>query len=164
MGTVKVRKATRGDLIEIGRVADAAHWGAYSGLLAPWTITRLLQRDFSPGPLKRRLMSGQVVVAESADSLVGFADAEVQPGSVRLTALSTDPECRRRGIGTALLAAVREMAPDLPVSADVLLGSLEVERFFESRGFVPGETLNGMLFDEPVVERRWWLPAGDAQH
>jgi GNAT superfamily N-acetyltransferase len=158
---VKVRKATRGDLIEIGRVADAAHWGAYSGLLAPSTITRLLQRDFAPGPLKRRLLSGQVVVAESAGSLVGFADAEVQPGSVKLTALSTEPESRRRGIGRALLAAVRGMAPDLPVSADVLLGSLEVERFFESQGFVPGETLNGMLFDEPVVERRWWLPPGD---
>ncbi len=160
MEKVEVRKATRRDLIEIGRVADAAHWGAYAGLLAPSTITRLLQRDFSPGSLKRRLLQGKVVVAVSDGSLVGFADAEVEPGSIRISALSTDPECRRRGIGTALLTAIREMAPTLPISADVLLGSLEVERFFESQGFVPGETLNGILFDEPVVERRWWLPPG----
>jgi hypothetical protein len=41
----------------------------------------------------------------------------------------------------------------------VLLGNLDGERFYESQGFAPGEIIEGTLFDEDVVERRWWLPS-----
>jgi len=158
--TVEVRRAGRGDLMAIGRVADAAHWDAYSGLLDPATISALLCRDFSPGPLRRRLLSGGVLVVEEAGRLLGFADASVEGDHLRLAALATDPEDRHAGLAARLLEAVRGLAPDLPVSADVLLGCLPVEGYLEAQGFVPGEILQTTLFGEQAVERRWWLPPG----
>ena len=157
MGSVEVRKATRDDLVAIGRVADAAHWDAYSGLLDPATISALLQRDFSPGPLRRRLLSGGVVVGEESGRLIGFADAAVDTDQVRLTALATDPQRRHAGVAAALLQAVRRLAPELPVCADVLLGCFPVEGYLEAQGFSPGEILHTTLFGEQAVERRWWL-------
>ena len=160
MPTVEVRRAGRGDLLAIGRVADAAHWDAYSGLLDSATIAALLRRDFSPGPLRRRLLSGRVQVAEEAGRLLGFADALMEGDHVRLTALAADPDARHGGVAARLLEAVRGLAPDLPVSADVLLGCLPVEGYLEAQGFVPGEILNTTVFGQQAVERRWWLAPG----
>jgi GNAT superfamily N-acetyltransferase len=154
---VEVRKAARDDLVGIGRVADAAHWDAYSGLLDPGTIASLLRRDFSPGSVRRRLLRGGVLVAVDEGRVVGFADAAVQADQVRLSALGTDPERRHARVAASLLEAVRRLAPGLPVTADVLLGCLPVEGYLEAQGFVPGEVLHVDLFGEPVVERRWWL-------
>ncbi len=154
-----VRKAVRGDLLGIGRVADAAHWTSYEGLLRPDTIARLILRDFSPSVLGRRLLRGGVFVAVSGNEVAGFADGIVDDEAILLSAIATAPPLRRRGVGTALLRAVRGLAVQLPTSADVFLGNLEGEQFCEVNGFVPGEITHGTLFDEDVVERRWWLEA-----
>jgi len=156
---MRVRPATRGDLLAIGRVADAAAWEAYSGLLKPDTIARALNRDYSPASLRRRLLKGGVKVADAGrGGLLGFVDAEFDRARVRVAAISTEPAYRRTGIARALLASIRSGSPRLPICADVLLGSLDAERFYESQGFSPGEVMEGTLFDEDVVERRWWLP------
>lgn len=151
-----VRSALRSDLLDLRRVADAAHWETYSGLLKPDTIGRLLNRDYSPSSLGRRLLRGGVLVGESAGHIVGFVDVSAEPGQTRVLAIATEPGFRRRGVATALIASVRR--PRLPMSADVLLGNIEGERFYEARGFVPGEIIHTLLFDQDVVERRWWLP------
>jgi len=157
---VEVRKAARDDVVGIGRVADAAHWDAYSGLLDPGTISSLLRRDFSPGSVRRRLLSGEMLVAVEKGTLVGFADAVVATDQVRLKALGTDPDWRHLRVAAHLLEAVRGLAPALPVSADVLLGCEPVEGYLEAQGFVPGEVIESRLFGELTVERRWWLPPG----
>jgi len=156
---MRVRPATRGDLLAIGRVADAAAWETYSGLLKPDTIGRLLSRDFSPAPLRRRLLRGGVKVADAGrGGILGFVDAELDRSRVQLNAISTEPAYRRGGIARVLLASVRASLPRLPICADVLLGNLDGERFYESQGFAPGEVIEGTLFGEDIVERRWWLP------
>lgn len=152
-----MRAADRGDLIAIRQVADAAHWDTYEGLLKPDTIGRLLTRDYAPAALRRRLLRGSLLVAEAAESVIGFVDAHLDPEETRIATLATEPAHRRTGVATALVAAVREMRPDVPIRADVLLGNMHGERFYEALGFVPGEVLHGELFDEDVVERRWWL-------
>jgi GNAT superfamily N-acetyltransferase len=73
-----------------------------------------------------------------------------------VAAISTEPGHRRRGIAGALVRAVRGDRPDLPVCADVLLGNLDAEGFYESLGFAPGEVIQHRLQAEPVVARRWW--------
>jgi GNAT superfamily N-acetyltransferase len=157
---VEVRGAGRGDLVAIRELAEAAHWEAYTGLLDPATVSGLLRRDFSPGALRRRLLAGGVVVAEEAGRLVGFAEGAAEKDRVRLLALASDHGRRHAGVGARLLAAVRARAPELPVSADVILGCLPIEGFLEAQGFAPGEILHTTLFCEQVVERRWWLPPG----
>lgn len=155
-----MRRAAREDLLGIGGVADAAHWDAYSGLLGPGTIAALLRRDFSPGSLRRRLLSGGVLVAVEHGTVVGFADAAVEEGQVRLKALGTDPARRHTRVAAHLLEGVRRLAPALPVSADVLLGCVPVEGYLEANGFVPGEVIESELFGQLTVERRWWLAPG----
>lgn len=155
-----MRRAAKEDLVGIGRVADAAHWDAYSGLLGPGAISALLRRDFSPGALRRRLLSGLVLVAVEQGEVVGFADAIVAPDQVRLKALGTDPDWRHTRVAAHLLEGVRRLSPGLPVSADVLLGCATVEEYLEAQGFVPGEVIEADLFGELTVERRWWLAPG----
>lgn len=153
---MQARAASREDLIAIRQVADAAHWDTYSGLLKPDTIGRLLSRDFSPSALRRRLIAGGMMVVEAGGRVVGVIDARWDPGVTRIATIVTEPAHRRRGVGTALIEAVQAARPDHPIRADVLLGNLDGERFYEALGFAPGEVLNGEVFEEDIVERRWW--------
>lgn len=154
---MEVRAAGRDDLAAIARVADAAYWDTYTGLLKPDTIARLLIRDYSPSSLRRRLLRGGVLVATAGGWLIGFADVTREDSLIRLTAISTEPAHRRVGVGAALVANAREEGPDLPLCADVVLGNLDGERFYEALGFAPGEVINASWFGEEIVERRWWL-------
>jgi GNAT superfamily N-acetyltransferase len=156
---MRVRAADSGDLAAIRQVADAAYWDAYSGLLKPDTIGRLLTRDYSPSGLRRRLLRGGLLVAEVDGRVIGFADAILDSGETRLAMIATHPGHRRCGVAVALVGAVAVLRPECPIRADVLLGNLDGERFYEALGFAPGEILHGELFDEDIVERRWWRPA-----
>lgn len=159
---MRVRDATRQDLLDIGRVAESAHWDSYGGLIKPATIGALLQRDYSPGALRRRMLAGRMLVAETHEGdLVGFAAASIESGALVLSAISTSPAHRRLGIGRALVTQIHRAAPWLPVRADVILGHIEGEAFYETLRFAPGEVIHITIDDEDVIERRWWLPAAD---
>jgi GNAT superfamily N-acetyltransferase len=153
---MRMRAASRDDLLPMGRVAEAAHWDTYTGLLKPDTIGRMLSADYSPGAIARRLMRGGVVIAESEGHVLGFVDAVPEPASLEVSAINVDPGFRRRGVGTALLVEAGGTNRELPLRADVLLGNLDAERFFEALGFVPGEIEHSKWFEEDVFERRWW--------
>jgi GNAT superfamily N-acetyltransferase len=92
--------------------------------------------------------------------VVGFADVRRAGDHVEVAALSTDPRHRRRGVAGALVRAARAAAPELPICADVLLGNLCGEGFYESLGFAPGEIIQQEVQAEPVVARRWWSSPG----
>jgi GNAT superfamily N-acetyltransferase len=152
-----VRAATRDDLLQIARVADTSIWESFSELMGSAAIQVFLRRRYSPAVLKRRLLSGGILVAEDdTGRLAGFADAEVTPDHVRLNTVVTAPSHRRRGSAAALVRALQHRTPDLPVCLDVILGNLDGERFCESLGFVPGEVFHQDLGAEDVVVRRWW--------
>jgi hypothetical protein len=152
-----VRSGIREDLLDIGRIAEAGFWDAYTGLLKPDTIGRMLMTDYSPSAVRRRLLRGGVVVSIEDGGLVAFVDAVPDAGSLQVSSIACEPYLRRRGHGSGLITEVRRQHPSLPLSADVLLGHFDAEAFFESLGFVPGEVVHRRLFDEDVVERRWWL-------
>lgn len=155
---MEVRRAGRGDLAAIRRLAEQAHWEAYSGLLDPATVSGLLRRDFSPGALRRRLLAGELLVAEEGERVVGFAEAVVKSDRLCLVGLASASTARHTGVGIRLLEAVRARAAELPVAVDVVLGCLPIEAFLEAEGFSPGEVLPTTLFADQVVQRRWWLP------
>ena len=160
---MRVRPATRDDLVSVRRVADAAYWDSYAGLLKPETVGRFLETSYSPAALRRRLLAGGLHVAEWEDQIVGFVDAENSEATTIVGDVTTEPRFRRHGVGRALVEVVRIAEPERPVRADVVLGNIDGERFLEALGFVPGEVMATTLHEEEIVERRWWLssePAG----
>ena len=110
------------------------------------------------GHVNEKTPGDAIAVALEQGTVVGFADARVEAEQVRLKGLGTDPEWRHLKVAFHLLEAVRALAPELPVSADVLLGCEPVEGYLEAQGFAPGEVLESDLFGELTVARRWWLP------
>lgn len=98
-------------------------------------------------------------VALDPNSPVAFAGAHDEAGRITIGALFTAPEWRCQGAATSLVDAIQLTAGDRPVTADVMLGNHLAERFYEHRGFVPGETISGDLFGERIVERRWYREA-----
>lgn len=139
----------------MGRVAEAAFWDTYAGLLKPDTIGRFLSTAYSPSGLRRRVLRGGLLVADDG-AVVGFVDAVADGDALEVSAIAVEPRARHRGVARALLGEVRRRHPALPLSADVLLGNLAAERLFEGAGFVPGEVVPSEFYDEDVVERRWW--------
>lgn len=154
---MRVRRGQPEDLLAIGRLAEAGFWDGCVGLLRPETIGRMLTAAYSPTAVSRRLLRGGVVVAEGDAGLAGFLDAVSADHGIDVSVIAIHPGSRRRGIGRALVENVAEPGQAAPLCADVLLGNLEAEAFFERLGFVPGEVVPGAWFDEEVVERRWWL-------
>lgn len=153
---VHVRGADRGDLGSIARIAQRAIPAAYDHLLSPRTIAAWLESAFTEAAVTRSWEDHEMLVAIDPSSPVAFAGVFDEQERVNIGSLFTDPERRCRGAATALVEAIQESAGGRTVTADVLLGNHVAERFYEHRGFVPGEALSSNLFGEPIVERRWY--------
>ncbi len=156
MTAVEVRGATQEDLASIAVIARRAIPGAYHHLLSPRTIATWLESAYNEEAVRRSWEDHPMFVVTDETSLVAFADAYDDDGTVTIGALYTDPESRGQGAATALVDAIQRAAGDRPVTADVMLGNHLAERFYEHLGFVPGETIPGDLFGERIVERRWY--------
>jgi hypothetical protein len=71
-------------------------------------------------------------------------------------AAGNDGQCRRdQGRCGVSLGRYLRWSPD--AADDRTIHYLGVRK-----GFVPGERLDIVLFDEPVVERRWWRKAANS--
>lgn len=156
---MEVRQATRGDLMEIARVAHQSVWADCDGLLRSSTITATLEDEYSPSALSRRLLGGGLAVAVAPEgTMVGFAETAVTDGRVSVKIHAASKAAQRAMWVRDLVNAVRARYPDRPLCADVLLGDAAGERSFEAAGFIPGEVIQRTLFGEEIVERRWWCP------
>ncbi len=159
---MEVRTAGRQDLIEIGRLAHEVWWEAYAGLVTSETINRALDANYSPSALAERLLKHYCFMAVMEGETVGFAEGVPAEDRVVLETL----HCRERGnveVGSRLIERMHDLAPELPMCSDVVLGHLAAESFFESIGFSPGEVIEEQLEGEAIVRRRWWLPGADAR-
>lgn len=154
-----VRRAESADVERVRRVAIAAWRDTYAGLLRAETIEAFLERAYAAGRLGERITDDEFLVAEREGEMAAFADSVIQPDRLVLAAIYAVPEARGSGAGTALLEAIEARHPDLPFAADVLLGNRKGELFYKRHGFEPRDRIEGSLFGEPIVERRWWRPA-----
>src|SRR3972149_5197819 len=134
-----VRRGRHEDLLAIGRLAEAGYWDGYTGLLRPETIGRMLAAAYSPSAVSRRLLRGGVVVAEDGSGIAGFLDAVPADDGIDVSVVAIAPRSRRGGIGRTLIEEAMEHGLRAPLCADVLLGNLDAEAFFERLGFIPGE-------------------------
>ncbi len=159
---MEVRTAGHQDLIEIGRLAHEVWWESYAGLVTSETINRALDTNYAPSVIAERLLKHYCFIAVNKDETVGFAEGVPAQDRIVLATLY----CREGGdvgVGRRLIERMRDLAPELPMCSDVVLGHLAAESFFESIGFAPGEVIEENLEGEAIVRRRWWLPGTTAQ-
>ncbi len=155
---MEIRTARRDDLIEIGRLAHEAWWNAYSGLVTAETINRALSARYTPSILAERLLKHFCFMAVREGVTVGFAEGIPAEDRVVLETI----HCREGGdveVGRRLIERMHELAPELPMCCDVVLGHLAVESFLEASDFAPGEVIEDRLEGEAIVRRRWWRPS-----
>ena len=154
---MEVRKAVRSDLLGVGRVIHASAWETYPGLLKPSTVSEVLATSYSPSALKRRLLEGGLLVAvDDRKVVIGVAAIAFHEDFIEVEALFSDPEYRWNRVASNLVEALDVVAAGLPICYNVLLGSIEGEKFSEHLDFVPGETVSREVAGQQIVERRWW--------
>ena len=159
---ISVRRATPSHAAAIREIAQSAWRATYRGMLKDETIEWFVERAYSEERVALRIERHETWVAELDGVVTAFAETAVEPAEpdrVTLVAIYANPGMRGRGIGSALLDAIIDAHPDLPIVADVLAGNRLGEVFYEARGFEPRETVEEQLGSELVIERRWWRPA-----
>ena len=158
-----MRRATPSHAIAIRDIAMAAWRATYRDMLREETIEWFVERAYSEERVALRIERHETWVAELDGVVAAFAETAVEPvdepDRVTLVAIYASPGMRGRGLGSALLDAIVDAHPDLPIAADVLAGNRMGETFYEARGFEPREVIDEQLGAELVVERRWWRPA-----
>jgi GNAT superfamily N-acetyltransferase len=156
---IAVRRATPSHATAIRDIAHAAWMDTYRELLREETIEWFVERAYSEERVALRIERHETWVAELDGAIAAFAETAVEADRITLVAIYASPGMRGRGLGSALLDAIVDAHPDLPIAADVLDGNRKGETFYEARGFEPRETLEEQLGAELVVERRWWRSA-----
>jgi GNAT superfamily N-acetyltransferase len=156
--TWTVRRAASDDGPAVVAVAAAAWRDTYEGLLKSQTIEAFIERAYSLERVEQRIAEDHFYLAVGAGRIVAFTDALERDDRLELAAIYALPDMRGQGAGTALLNELLEMFPDRDMSADVVTGNRKGEIFYERRGFAPRESMDAILFGEPVSERRWWRP------
>jgi|AntDeeMinimDraft_5_1070356.scaffolds.fasta_scaffold02990_3 ribosomal protein S18 acetylase RimI-like enzyme len=161
MDDLRVRDAVPGDVQSITRVAEAGWTSAYRDLLAERTIEAALDEWYDTALTRERIEDDAVtyLVAEQADTVVGYASGAAVDGSVVvLASIYVMPDRWGEGIGTALLdtfetrwSGRRYDAVRLDVLADNEVG----QRFYRARGYEAVEEQETELFGETVRERRY---------
>jgi GNAT superfamily N-acetyltransferase len=118
-----VRKATPGDLFAIKEIADQ-HKQELGFVLRP--------------ALSRSIERGELIVAQDNARLVGFVEYHHrQDEQTTLYHIAVVPHYRRRGLGTALIKALRDEARDLGKACIRLKcpAGLPAGSFYEHLGF-----------------------------
>ena len=109
-------------------------------------------------PLEQ-IEAGQVFVAETAGTIVGFAAVLPRAdGNAELDALFVEPECWRRGIGRVLVGHALEVARAQGAEALHVIGNRHAEAFYRSSGFETMGTFKTRFGDGLLMRRL--LPPG----
>lgn len=164
---MNVRSATESDSDRIGEIAERSFEASYA--LSPQQIEGILESEFDPGQIERRIEEGDdiLLVAEhEEEGIVGFVDGRVVDDDAgEIVWLHVSPTSRGQGAGTELfqtaVAQLRERSTE-EVRAHVLAQDSEGGEFFERFEFEhAGQTdreigslsLNEEVFvDEPTPD------------
>lgn len=124
MKTLEVRLATEADLPALHALFAAA-------LPEVWSMEALLGELQYP--------YGCLLVALQEGTLVGFADARFVYGDGELTNIAVSSQCRRSGVGTALMEAIfshARAANTECITLEVRAKNTTAQAFYEQLGFV----------------------------
>jgi len=146
---MRIRPAEPGDTEAVGDVFLAALAGmTYLPELYTEAETRTFIRDVL-------LPNNEVWVAEEGGRVIGFAGL----GDDALRHLWVQPGAQNRGVGTALLALVKERRPS-GLRLWVFQKNVGARRFYERHGFTLAELTDGRGNEEREPDALYeWQPA-----
>ena len=149
-GPLVVERITHQDVPAVCALYKKVWESDPTGLPAP------LIKTWQPTPLEfTSWMEGVTYFAGRRDGrLIGAVGCELREGSCRLVRLAVDPECRRQGVATALLAAAvdwakRSSAPEVWV--DALARFTAAASLFRHLGFSECGRLHRHQWNEDVL-------------
>lgn len=156
-----VREATADDVPAVGRVAERSWETDYPDIVSRETASEGVAEWYAEDRVRRELDSAEtaVLVAERDDEVVGFAHAVWGTEEGTVLRIYVDPDHRRAGVGTELLAAtvdrLHEEGVDR-VKATVLAANEPGNDFYRERGFEPlPESRETEIGGEYYEERVW---------
>ena len=114
-------------LVREPELAELAEWEASNTLGARWGLDQITEEYL--------LQSSQILVAEDAGSLLGYAVVRTFPDGFELFNILVPKHARRRGVGTALMQAIHEHTEGQPVWLEVRAGNESAQRFYEGLGY-----------------------------
>ncbi len=114
-------------LVREPELAELAEWEASNTLGARWGLDQITEEYL--------LQSSQILVAEDASSLLGYAVVRSFPDGVELFNILVPKHARRRGVGTALMQAIHERVEGQAVWLEVRAGNESAQRFYEGLGY-----------------------------
>lgn len=133
---VFIRRAEAGDIESIRRFADAVVPPAYVEF-APGMGEKLVQEWWSDAQLRDCIDNTTMLVATDGNDVVGVAQLDAREPEPVLWKLYTAPDQRGTGLGSALLDAVVDAAPERPASilTEYLADNLAAAAWYARRGF-----------------------------
>ena len=134
---MEIRDAIDSDSDRIRTIVEQSFQASYA--LSPLEIESIIEAEFEAESIESRLDGERILlVAEQGDSLLGFAEAEIETDECgEIVWLHVDPTERGQGVGTELaervIADLRERAVT-ETQAAVLAGNQEGSEFLEQFG------------------------------
>lgn len=172
----RIRLGGEEDLIQVRRIAQATWPDTFRNILSPAQIEYMLAWLYAIDRLRQQVRTGEHVfhLADIDDEPVGFAAHQCEcprPGATKIHKLYLLPAAQGRGIGRALVDAVREIAESS--GHDTLTLNVnkhnDAIRFYEAYGFRKGgeEVIDiggGYVMDDFIMNLSLPLPpAGDSR-
>lgn len=138
MPTTHIRTATESDADDICRIFrdSVRQMGRVCYTSAQ---TDVWAGGISPEICLARIQTGQVIIAEVEGEPAGWAQFDPSTGEVDM--LYVSPEHARRGIGTALMRRIEQIAGEQGIIRLHLRASLNAVPFYRQMGFTEVETL-----------------------
>jgi GNAT superfamily N-acetyltransferase len=128
VSAVSIRPARVEECGQLTAIAHAAkrHWSYPEEWIALWRDDLTWRAD--------RFETEQILVAELAEQVAGFAAIRIDNGDAELEGLWVDPAWMGRGVGRALLAAVIDAAAAAGAGSIIIVSDPHAVGFYERAG------------------------------
>jgi ribosomal protein S18 acetylase RimI-like enzyme len=163
-----VREATAADVDDVHRIAEASWERDYPGVLTRERTAAVIDEWYAPSHVRRELdhPTSLLLVAEAADTVVGFAHATWRSSEEAgyLLRLYVHPDHRRQGYGSRLVGEIRRELDRKGcdrLHAMVLAANDIGTEFYEQFGFERADESETYIGGESYPEIRYVLEESD---